>query len=442
MIAGWSPSVDATHAITMYAATDGAVYKGLALANNGSGNFLYATDFANDKVDVFDATFAKQAPSATSFSFDDPTLPAGYGPFGIQAIDSGAGGATQIYVSYAKHDQSNPSDDAPGPGLGIVDVFDTNGNLLKHLVAEGAELNAPWGIALAPADFGTLSNAVLVGNFGDGAIHGYDRSTGRYLGAVADATGTPFAVPGLWGIAFGNDSLNQPHAALFFAAGTNDETNGLYGRIDLGETAPALGAPPVVTLTAPAGDLSGTVTLTADVQDAIAVTEVRFLANGSTLIGTATSTPFSVQWDTLAVDNGDVTLRAVATDDNGNVGSSAILTVSVANPAATLTQIQQTVFTPRCSGCHDGSQPPNGALPGAMNLTSGMSFGSLVGVASLEQPTVMRVKSGEPDNSYVVHKLEGASDISGARMPFGGPYLDQATINEVRSWIASGAPNN
>jgi uncharacterized protein (TIGR03118 family) len=444
MIAGWSPTVDAAHAITMYTATDGAVYKGLAIAGNNNGNFLYATDFANGKIDVLDGQFTKQASTATSFAFNDPALPAGYGPFGIQAIKNGPGGATQIYVSYAKHDTAAPDDDAPGPGLGLVNVFDTNGNLVKHLVAEGGKLNAPWGIALAPADFGTLSNALLVGNFGDGTIHGYDASNGRYLGELGDGAGTAFAVPGLWGIAFGNDAVNQPHATLFFAAGTDDEVNGRYGRIDLGSNPPALGDPPTLTLVAPQGDLSGTVTLTANATNLVPIASVQFFVNGTTLIGTATSDPFTVQWDTTTVANGSATLRAIATDDAGDVGSSGILTVNVANVAAatTLTQVQQTVFTPRCIGCHDGSQPAGGALPGSMDLRSGQSFASLVNVASLEQSTLMRVKPGDPDASYVIHKLEGTAGISGARMPFGGPFLDQATIDQVRSWIASGAPNN
>jgi uncharacterized protein (TIGR03118 family) len=444
MIAGWSATVDAAHPITMYTATDGAVYKGLAIAGNNNGNFLYATDFANGKIDVLDGQFTKQTSTATSFAFNDPALPAGYAPFGIQAIKNGAGGATQLYVSYAKRDTANPDDDAPGAGLGVVNVFDTNGNFLKHLVAEGGELNAPWGLALAPADFGTLSSALLVGNFGDGTIHGYDASSGRYLGELGNGAGTAFAVPGLWGIAFGNDAVNQPHATLFFAAGTDDEANGRYGRIDLGQTAPALGDPPTLTLIAPQGDLSGTVTLTANATNLVAIARVQFFVNGSTLIGTATSDPFTVQWDTTTIANGSATLRAVATDDNGDVGSSGILTVNVANVAAatTLTQVQQTVLTPRCAVCHDGSQPAGGTLPGAMDLRSGHSFASLVNVASLEQPTLMRVKAGDPDSSYVIHKLEGAAGIAGARMPFGGPFLDQATTDQVRSWIASGAPNN
>ena len=328
-IAGWSGAVDVANAITVYTATDGAVYKGLAIANNGTGNFLYAADFANGKIDVFNATFAKQTTTAT-FAFADASLPAGYGPFGIQAIAKG--GTTRIYVAYAKHDTSNPADEAAGAGLGVVSVFDTNGAFVKRLVADGGKLNAPWGVALAPSDFGTLSNALIVGNFGDGKIHGYDVDSGRYLGELSDSTGAAFAVAGLWGLTFGNDAANQPHATLFFAAGTNGEVNGRYGRIDLGANAPALGTPPAVTLVAPAGNLSGTVTLQANQTNLVVIDRVQFFV-GSTLIGAATTAPYTVQWDTTTVANGSVKLRAIATDASGNVGSSAILTATVANTA-------------------------------------------------------------------------------------------------------------
>ncbi len=234
MIAGWAPAVSPSSAITMYTDTGGAVYKGLALANNGSANYLYATDFHNNKIDVFDATFTKQTPSSTSFAFVDATLPAGYAPFGIQAISNGTGGAVQLYVAYAMQLAPDNHDNADGAGLGLIDIFDANGNFIKHLVTTGGALNAPWGLALAPADFGTLSNALLVGNFGDGKINGYDPNSGVFMGAITDSTGTPFAAPGLWGIDFGNDAHSQPHNTLFFAAGINDEADGSYGRIDLG----------------------------------------------------------------------------------------------------------------------------------------------------------------------------------------------------------------
>jgi len=216
----------------MYTDAGGAVYKGLAIANNGSGNFLYATDFHNNKVDVFDAAFTRQTPSATKFTFQDPALPAGYAPFGIQALNTGAGGTVQIYVTYAKQQGPDNHDNANGAGLGIVDIYDANGKFVKTLVGTGGALNAPWGIALAPSYFGTLSKALLIGNFGDGKINGYDPNSGSFLGTLQTADG-PFAEPGLWGIAFGNDAHSQPHNTLFFAAGPNDEANGLYGRIDL-----------------------------------------------------------------------------------------------------------------------------------------------------------------------------------------------------------------
>jgi len=326
-VAGWAATVNGGVPVVPFTAPDGAVYKGLAIANNGTGNFLYAADFHNSKVDVLDKAYAKQTPSATSFAFTDATLPAGYSPFGIQAVN--IAGTTRIVVAYAKHDTSNPDDEAGGAGLGVVNVFDTNGVLVTHLVPTGGKLNAPWGVAIAPADFGTLSNAVLVGNFGDGKIHGYDSATGRYLGELGDGATTAFAQPGLWGILFGNDAVNQPHSTLFYAAGINGEVNGRYGRIDLGTTPPAFGTPPTVTFTAPAGNQTGTVTLTATATAPVAIANVKFYV-GSTLIGTATTSPYTVQWDTTKVANGPAALKAVATDANGNVNARAG-TATVAN---------------------------------------------------------------------------------------------------------------
>jgi len=447
MIAGWSSSVDPANAVTMYTDTGAAVYKGLAIANNGTANFLYAADFHNNKVDVFDASFHKQTATATSFAFTDSKLPAGYAPFGIQAIPNGPSGATQIYVSYAQQTPPDNHDEAHGPGLGMVNVFDANGVFVKHLIPVAGRLNAPWGMALAPANFGTLSGTLLVGNFADGTINGFNPTTGAYVGTISDAAGKPFAVPGLWGMAFGNDANNQPRTTLFYAAGTNDEANGEYGRIDLGATPPILNAPPVVALTAPApaASLSGTVTLTATATSSISITKVEFFANATTSLGVATTSPYSLQWDTTKIANGSVALTAAATDSNGNVGRSPGVTATVANGAAAaakLSDIQAQVFTPICAVCHDGSNPPGGALPGSQNLKAGSSFASLVNVASHEQPGLMRVKPGDPANSYLIQKLEGAAGITGSRMPLGGPFLDQATIDSIKSWIASGAPNN
>ncbi|OEZ80693.1 hypothetical protein JAB8_53480 [Janthinobacterium sp. HH106] len=222
-ISAWSPTVSPTTAVVVFDGSEGgSVYKGLAISRYAGANYLYAADFHNGRVDVFDAGFARVAlPGA----FGDPALPAGYAPFGIQAIGE------RIYVAYAKREASGDDEEA-GAGLGIVNVYDTGGTLIKRLVSGGA-LNAPWGMALAPADFGTASNMLLIGNFGDGKINAYDPDTGTAAGVLLKTDGTPLAIDGLWGIAFGNGLNSQPVNTLFYAAGPDDETHGQYGRIDL-----------------------------------------------------------------------------------------------------------------------------------------------------------------------------------------------------------------
>lgn len=226
-ISAWAPNVDLANAILAVDNSAGhSVYKGLALAANGQGNFLYAADFHHARVDVFDASFHRvNWPGA----FVDPKLPAGYAPFGIQNLQG------NLYVSYAKQDAA-AHDDVAGRGLGLVDVFDANGKLIRR-VATGGRLNAPWGLALAPADFGKFSNALLVGNFGDGRISAFDTRNGELLGQLRGPDGRRLAISGLWGIAFGNGVSSQPTESLFFTAGLNGEADGLYGRID-----PAAGA--------------------------------------------------------------------------------------------------------------------------------------------------------------------------------------------------------
>jgi uncharacterized protein (TIGR03118 family) len=222
-IAGWSPGVDMTHAVTVHDnAPAGSIYKGLAIGSSAGSDRLFAADFHNAKVDVFGADFAKVT---TAGGFADPNLPAGYAPFGIQVI----GGV--VYVAYAKQD-AQAVDETPGAGLGLIDTFDTDGHLLKRLIAPGGVLNAPWGMAMAPADFGMFSGALLVGNLGDGRLHAFDPSTGALLGTLARPDGTPLAIDGLWGIAFGNGINAQPANTLFFAAGPSGGTHGVYGRID------------------------------------------------------------------------------------------------------------------------------------------------------------------------------------------------------------------
>jgi uncharacterized protein (TIGR03118 family) len=235
MIAGWAPTIDRLHAITMYNDTSGAVYRALASATNAGATFLYATDIHNDKIDVFNSAFEKQAASAAAFAFSDPGIPAGFAPFGIQAT-GGPDGAARLYVTYAKQLAPDNRTAESGAGLGYVDVFDLNGHLIKRLIAGGV-LNAPWGLAFAPADFGSFSGALLVANSGDGKINAFDPASGTALGTLTDADGAVIVSLGLHGIAFGNDADNQPHNTLFFTAGGQD---GVFGRIDLGSAPPVL----------------------------------------------------------------------------------------------------------------------------------------------------------------------------------------------------------
>jgi uncharacterized protein (TIGR03118 family) len=223
VIAAWAPTVDPTQAILVKDNSSmGAQYKGLALSAGGNGQLLYATDFHNGKIDVWNSSFNPVTLPAGAFV--DSDIPAGFAPFGIQAING------NIFVTYAKQD-ADRHDDVAGKGLGYVNVFDPNGKLLDRIASKDP-LNAPWGLTLAPAGFGEFSSSLLVGNFGDGRINAFDLVTGKYLGALKGENGHPIEIEGLWGLAFGNGFNSQPVNTLFFTAGPDDEEHGLYGRID------------------------------------------------------------------------------------------------------------------------------------------------------------------------------------------------------------------
>lgn len=526
---GWSSSVDAGNAVLAYGAGAGGVrYTGLAIAATAGGTQLFAADFGNGRIDIFNHLFAKLDGAG---KFTDATLPAGYSPFNVQAVR--IGGTTVLAVAYAMRDDIT-GEAVAGAGLGAVNIYSTAGVLLVRLVAAGGQLNAPWGLAMAPAGFGTLSGALLVGNFGDGRINGFNAASGAFVHALGNAGGSPIVTGGLWGMAFGNDARNQPGRVLYVTAGSNGGTNGLYARIDLGATAPDIAAPtnvmvtapaaaatvsgsinvsasasdnigvarveffvtsgstttpittdtsapfsipwntgtvangdhtlsatafdaygnstasagvvvtvenvpdtmpPIVSITAPAaGDVSGTVTVSASATDNVGVAQVQFFAD-ATSIGTDTSAPYSVQWNTTGLA-GIRQLTAVARDGAGNMATSAAVQVNVTAAAPTLAQLQSSIFTPRCVACHNGS---GGSLPGSMNLSNATaSFNSLVNVFSEQVGTLRRVLPGNPNDSYLVRKLEGTQAV-GERMPQGGPFLNQATIDQVRDWIQAGA---
>ena len=225
-ISGWSPTVDLHNAVLVVdnsqpggvdGSTEGAVYKGLAIAQTGNGSFIYANNFRDGIVEMYDADFHFVG------SFTDPDLPPRYAPFGIRNIDG------QLYVTFAEQGEDK-KDDVAGRGHGFVDVFDTTGHLLRRFVSRG-RLNSPWGLALAPADFGKFSGALLIGNFGDGRINAYDPVSGRFLGNLRNQHGQALSIDGLWTITFGNGGAAGSPNELFFTAGINDEADGLFGKL-------------------------------------------------------------------------------------------------------------------------------------------------------------------------------------------------------------------
>lgn len=205
-----------------------AVYKGLAIGTadvgDGSQQYLYATDFHNGRVDVFDRTFASQRWAG---AFRDRHLPEGYAPFGIQNLNG------MIFVTYAKT-QRGSDDERAGRGRGVVDAFATDGSFLGRVATHGA-LNAPWGLAWAPADFGRFSNDLLVGNFGDGKILAFRWDGHRWHrdGELKETNHRAIKIDGLWAIAFGGgvDLVNGPANTLFFTAGPNEEEDGAFGTV-------------------------------------------------------------------------------------------------------------------------------------------------------------------------------------------------------------------
>jgi uncharacterized protein (TIGR03118 family) len=234
-IAAWAGASGAA-AVTAY--DDGvanganhAVYKGLALGTVNGTTFIYATDLHNNKVDVFDTHFTK--PAAMQGKFVDPAMPSGFVPFGIVALHD------QLYVSYTQQDAAM-HDETTGAGLGYVDVFDFSGNLVNRFASAGA-LNAPWGMAIAPAGFGSLAGDLLVGNFGDGKINIFapnGTALATSMGPLTVTNGGTITIPGLWSLVFGNGDADKPLTTLFYTAGFADQTDGVFGGISVATSAP------------------------------------------------------------------------------------------------------------------------------------------------------------------------------------------------------------
>ncbi len=238
IVRGWNPAQGTTAVVVKDRSDKGAIYKGLTIADTKAGPRLYAADFHNARIDVFDGSF-----DLKPGGFRDPFLPRHYAPFNVQVIGD------RVFVAYAKQD-ADAEDELAGPGRGFVDAYDLKGHLLQRVASRG-HLNAPWGLAVAPDSFGRFAGDLLVGNFGNGKIHAYEERSDRHFdsrkhhshhghhhfngfkfrGTLRDSYGKPIVIDGLWALRFGNDSAAGPSSTLFFTAGPNDENNGLFGSI-------------------------------------------------------------------------------------------------------------------------------------------------------------------------------------------------------------------
>jgi uncharacterized protein (TIGR03118 family) len=228
-VQGWNPGVNRASAVIkadnsqVPNAANGAVYKGSTIAEIDGRLFILAANFRSGKIDIFDTNFKQVRFSEEKF--DDDSIPRDFAPFNVQGV------GPNLYVTYAKQDAAKHDPPNPGhPGDGFVDVFDHHGRLLQRL-DHGDWFNAPWGVVWATPDFGEFSNTILIGNFRGDNVAAFNPVTGHFLGNMLNPDGTTLLIDGLWALRFGNDGSAGPATTLFFTAGPNDETNGLFGTL-------------------------------------------------------------------------------------------------------------------------------------------------------------------------------------------------------------------
>jgi uncharacterized protein (TIGR03118 family) len=332
-ISGWNSGLGTNNAIckiVINSSAAGAVYPGLAILNiapagTTTSSYILAPNFASGKIEVYDSNFK---PTTLAGSFSDPSLPPGYSPFSVHVL------GTQVFVAYAMHTTADPSEEVPGVGAGVVNVFDNAGNFVSRVVTFG-NLNAPWGVAIAPANFGVFSNDLLIGTRGDGKINVYDPKTYNYLGQLMDSTGKPLVYPSLWELlpqgtaVTGTTGVSGGVAGtVYFTAGLANEAHGLLAGISNGTTTgatptfgfstsasaatvPVGGAMTATTSVVPVNGFSGTVTLA---------------CAGLPAAATCSFSPASVPVSSTAVATGTVTIQTAQTktSERRGLGRSGI----------------------------------------------------------------------------------------------------------------------
>lgn len=365
-IVGWRAGTVALIA----ASHPGRVYTGLAIGNNGVANLLYAADFANNKIDVHNSTFALVTPSGP---FTDPALPAGFAPFNIQNL-----GGT-LYVAYAKVDPLT-GNDLPGPGNGFISKFDTNGVFLGRLISNGP-LNSPWGVTVSPAGFGAFPNALLVGNFGDGKINAFNLATGAFLGTLNDEAGNPVVIPNLWAITFGNGVGGGDTSALYFTSGYDGERHGLFG--SLRSSTPSLSTVQFSSATYSVSETTSsfdvTVTRAGDISGTSTV-------NYATFDGSPPTPP--------------ATTPAPATQGKDYLLAAGTLTFSAGQASKTFT-----VLIPDDSFVETGNETVNLALSNPNGAALGSPSASVLTITDNDSPNIT------PSQKVFVARLSGSQEV-------------------------------
>jgi uncharacterized protein (TIGR03118 family) len=350
----------------------GAVYKGVAILNSSlTAPALAVTDFHAGFIETFLPGFE---PVALPGSFTDPSLPAGYAPFGIQVIGS------QIFVTYAVQDAAK-HDPIIGSGNGIVNIFDMDGNFVRRFATAGA-LNAPWGITQASANFGPFSNAILIGNVGDGTINAFDPTTGHFLGALIDGDGNDIVEVGLHALAFRADGFGAPDA-LYFTSQFNAEQNGLFGVVTTGLVS-------TTRVSAPNTAVNTSVTITATIaagssNSGVPTGTVTFL-DGSTRLGTTLLVNGFAAVDAILSEVGIHNITALYSGDGVFLPSSGNMPEQVTGHVTTTTLSAPTNASPTSPVTLIAKTDTQGSIPtGNVQFLDTLSGSShLIGQAPLD----------------------------------------------------------
>lgn len=311
-ISGWNSKLGTANAVSQVVINNsaaGASYHGLAILNTSAASYVLAPNFGSgNSVEVYDSNFK---PTKLAGSFVDPNLPANYAPVAIHII------GTQIFVVYGLRTSSVPYDTVDGLGNGLVDIFDTTGTFVSRAVT-GGNLNSPWGVAYAPANFGIFSNALLIGNEGDGIINAYDSKSFAYLGQLMDSSGKSLVYEGLWELLTGGTAVAGTTAVsggdtstVYFTAGLHNEAHGLFAGIT---SSSITGATPSFGFSAGAGATSVTAGSSVDVPLSIAPVNgfsgtVSLTCSGLPAGTTCNFSPAQFSASATAVTNGTVTIK-------------------------------------------------------------------------------------------------------------------------------------